>query len=309
MIGSSKTYVSQQKITEVYLDGASRGNPGESGIGILIITADDNREEIKEYIGKNTNNEAEYKALVKALGCLAERKISSAKIHTDSQLIANQINGLWKIKNPKLAKLNQKAKNLLSIFSSLEIKHIPRKQNLEADKLANQAIDGYKEAVKVDSILKPQENLLYKPTVEPLLTDIPQQKITEVYLDGASRGNPGESGIGILIITADGSREEIKEYIGKNTNNEAEYKALVKALGCLAERKISSAKIYTDSQLIANQINGLWKIKNPRLAKLNQKAKNLLSIFSSLEIKHIPREQNLEADRLANQAIDRYFNN
>ncbi len=136
-----------------------------------------------------------------------------------------------------------------------------------------------------------------------------QGKIAEVYLDGASRGNPGESGIGVLIITTDGRREEIREYLGKGTNNEAEYKALIKALDCLAERGIRSAKIHTDSQLVANQMNGIWRTRNSRLGDLNRKAKNLLSAFSSLEIKHIPRERNSEADRLANEAIDRYASN
>ena len=133
-------------------------------------------------------------------------------------------------------------------------------------------------------------------------------KITEVYVDGASRGNPGESGIGVLVIYPDSRRKEIREYIGKGTNNEAEYKALIAALGCLRREKISEVKIHTDSQLVASQMNGLWKVKDPKLRILHSEAKKLASSLAALEIEYVPRENNAEADALANEAIDRYFN-
>ena len=133
-------------------------------------------------------------------------------------------------------------------------------------------------------------------------------KTTEVYIDGASRGNPGKSGIGVLIIRPDGSREEIREYIGRGTNNEAEYKALIKALAYLVAEKIHTVKIHTDSQLVASQMNGLWKVKDPKLRILHSEAKKLVSLIPTFEIEYIPRENNTEADALANEAIDRYFN-
>lgn len=137
---------------------------------------------------------------------------------------------------------------------------------------------------------------------------MPPGKITEVYVDGASRGNPGESGIGVLVIRPDGSRREIRKYIGRGTNNEAEYKALIAALGHLLAEKISEAKIHTDSQLVASQMNGLWKIKDPKLRILHSEAKKLASLLGAFEIEYVPRENNAEADTLANEAIDRYFN-
>lgn len=133
-------------------------------------------------------------------------------------------------------------------------------------------------------------------------------KITEVYVDGASRGNPGESGIGVLVIRPNRTRKEIREYIGRGTNNEAEYKALISALGHLLAEEISEAKIHTDSQLVASQMNGLWKVKDPKLRILHSEAKKLASLFATLEIEYVPRENNAEADALANEAIDRYFN-
>ncbi len=133
-------------------------------------------------------------------------------------------------------------------------------------------------------------------------------KITEVYIDGASRGNPGESGIGVLVIRPDASSEEIKEYIGRGTNNEAEYKALIKALAYLVAEGSATVKIHTDSQLVASQMNGLWKVKDPKLRILHSEAKKLVSSIPAFEIEYIPRERNTEADGLANEAIDRYFN-
>ncbi len=137
---------------------------------------------------------------------------------------------------------------------------------------------------------------------------MPPGKTTEVYIDGASRGNPGESGIGVLMIRPDGTREEIREYIGRGTNNEAEYKALIAALGHLLTEEVSEAKIHTDSQLVASQMNGLWKVKDPKLRILHSEAKKLASSLAALEIGYVPRENNAEADALANEAIDRYFN-
>ena len=133
-------------------------------------------------------------------------------------------------------------------------------------------------------------------------------KITEVYIDGASRGNPGESGIGVLVIRPDASREEIREYIGRGTNNEAEYKALIKALAYLVAEGSATVKIHTDSQLVASQMNGLWRVKDPKLRILHSEAKKLVSLIPAFEIEYIPRERNTEADGLANEAIDRYFN-
>lgn len=132
-------------------------------------------------------------------------------------------------------------------------------------------------------------------------------KTTEVYTDGASRGNPGESGIGVLVIRPDSSKEEIGEYIGIGTNNEAEYKALIKALGYLTAEGSPAARIHTDSQLVASQMNGLWKVKDPKLKILHSEAKRLASLLPALKIEYVPRENNTEADRLANEAIDRYF--
>ena len=129
----------------------------------------------------------------------------------------------------------------------------------------------------------------------------------EIYIDGASRGNPGDAGIGILIKETDGKTREITKYLGTKTNNQAEYTALIEALESVRELNGRPIRIFTDSLLVANQVNGLWKVKHAEIIPLNKKARSLLSEYKDITIRHIPRELNSEADRLANLAIDEYF--
>ena len=128
-----------------------------------------------------------------------------------------------------------------------------------------------------------------------------------VYTDGASRGNPGKSGIGVVI--KDSSQKtihQIKRYYPRLTNNQAEYQALILALEFICENNIKKASFFTDSQLLSNQINGNWKVKHPEIIKLNKDALKLTSKLQEFSISYIPREKNSEADSLANAAIDEY---
>ncbi|MEO8514921.1 MAG: ribonuclease HI family protein [Ignavibacteria bacterium] len=132
---------------KVFTDGASRGNPGESGIGIIIY--DDNDNIIKkwnEYVGKGTNNQAEYLALIKSIELLKELKqttdIEFVVFHADSELMVKQLKLEYKVKDEGLKslfkKFNIEIENLKIPYT---IKHVERKLNKEADKLANEGID------------------------------------------------------------------------------------------------------------------------------------------------------------------------
>ncbi|MCL5036905.1 MAG: reverse transcriptase-like protein [Chloroflexi bacterium] len=128
----------------------------------------------------------------------------------------------------------------------------------------------------------------------------------KVFIDGASRGNPGHSGAGVSITDADGGEIfRLKKYLGKMTNNQAEYNALLLALEKLAELGIRNAGIYSDSELIVRQVKGQYKVKNQDLMKLLIKVRNPWGF--TWKISHIPREENKAADRLANEAIDEKF--
>jgi ribonuclease HI len=125
----------------------------------------------------------------------------------------------------------------------------------------------------------------------------------EIYIDGASKGNPGPSGIGIIIIKDGSVIREISRYIGPATNNIAEYSALICALQEGLLLKADALRIKSDSELLCRQLNRDYKVKSANIIGLYTQALRLLSGFKEVSIKHIPREQNSSADRLATQAV------
>jgi len=129
-------------------------------------------------------------------------------------------------------------------------------------------------------------------------------RVARVFIDGASKGNPGPSGIGILVLDAHGKEiKKISEKISDTTNNVAEYRALLRGIAECLKSGFSSVLFFTDSQLLARQINGLYRIKDDKLKPLHVKVKSELSNFKSWEVTHIPREQNVVADKLANESF------
>ena len=128
-----------------------------------------------------------------------------------------------------------------------------------------------------------------------------------VNIDGASRGNPGPAGIGVVFIRDNTRITEYKEFIGKKTNNQAEYAALKKALQ-IASTFDNELTVLSDSQLIVNQRTKLYKVRSKQLKIIFREISNLERRFKMVIYKHIPREKNEYADLLANQAIDEHNN-
>lgn len=128
-----------------------------------------------------------------------------------------------------------------------------------------------------------------------------------LYMDGASKGNPGDAGIGV-VISDDGGNvlKELAEYIGKATNNAAEYTALIRGLQESIKLDATSVEINTDSELLARQLAGVYKVKSDNLKPLYAQAMALLKTFSSAKISHMKRELNKRADELANEGINSY---
>lgn len=124
-----------------------------------------------------------------------------------------------------------------------------------------------------------------------------------VEIDGGAWGNPGEAGAGVVITYPDGTQEEHTVYLGHATNNVAEYAALLAALQRLGELQAQEVEVRTDSELLARQLTGAYRVRAPHLKPLWQRAQALLARFSHVRIVAIPREQNARADRLAEQAI------
>ncbi len=129
-----------------------------------------------------------------------------------------------------------------------------------------------------------------------------------IHVDGASRGNPGLAAAGVAIDDERGSAVLHRGvFLGKATNNEAEYRALVIALGHALSLGAGRVSVRSDSELMVNQINGRYRVREPRLQVLHAQAMALLGRFPSFDVAHVRREQNLVADGLANQAIDEYI--
>lgn len=130
-----------------------------------------------------------------------------------------------------------------------------------------------------------------------------------VFTDGASRGNPGPASYGFTIETGDGKLLfEKGKYIGIATNNVAEYSAVLSALELIKEKfhKEKSVEInfYADSKLVVEQLSGRYKIKSPHLRLIIEDIKVLEKLFNEVSYNHVPREQNTEADSMANKALD-----
>ena len=125
-----------------------------------------------------------------------------------------------------------------------------------------------------------------------------------VYFDGASRGNPGPAAVGWAIVTSDGIVADGSETIGRATNNEAEYEALVRALEAARDYGLSEADVRGDSQLVVKQVRGEWRVNEPRLRERRVRARELLEGFDRWSLEHVPREINDRADELANDALD-----
>ena len=125
------------------------------------------------------------------------------------------------------------------------------------------------------------------------------------YIDGGSRGNPGVAGYGVHVQDEGGvTVASLSENLGIRTNNFAEYSALIGALRYALANEYDGMRAYADSELMVRQINGVYKVKSPDLQPLFREAKALISKLKSFSIDHVPREQNREADRLANLAMD-----
>ena len=122
----------------------------------------------------------------------------------------------------------------------------------------------------------------------------------EAYIDGGSRGNPGEAGIGVHFPGI----VRIAEYIGTGTNNYAEYSALLSALRFAVFSRCEELQIYADSELVVKQITGEYQVKNEGIRLLYNRAVRWIDLIPRFSIHHVRRENNKEADKLANLAMD-----
>jgi ribonuclease HI len=139
---------------------------------------------------------------------------------------------------------------------------------------------------------------------------VEHDKVEELllYCDGGSRGNPGPSAIGAVVFDAATDPPEliaeVSECIGVTTNNVAEYKALIAGLEAVAHLRARVVHVRADSLLVIKQLRGEWKVKHANIKPLAAAARALLAEYEVVDLQHVPREENIEADALVNQALD-----
>jgi len=137
------------------------------------------------------------------------------------------------------------------------------------------------------------------------VTPEPQRKALVLHVDGGARGNPGPAAIGIVISAPDGELvDEVAERIGSATNNVAEYRALLRGLERARELGASELEIIGDSELVARQVTGVYKVKHPAMKPLHDQAQAALRGFDRWHIRTVPRAKNARADALVNAALD-----
>ena len=123
-------------------------------------------------------------------------------------------------------------------------------------------------------------------------------------VDGGARGNPGPAGYGVRIERGDGAIVELKESLGTATNNVAEYRGLLAALEWAAQHGVERLHVRSDSLLLVKQMLGEYRVKHQGLLPLHERARSLVRQIGRVTFEHVRREQNKDADRLANEAMD-----
>jgi ribonuclease HI len=130
-------------------------------------------------------------------------------------------------------------------------------------------------------------------------------KRTRLFTDGAARGNPGPAGAGAVIVNPEGHIvAKIGKFLGDSTNNVAEYMGLILGLKRAKAMGIKELDVFSDSELLVKQLAGEYEVKAEHLRPLHDEARSLLGAFSAIQVRHIPREQNAQADAMSNRAID-----
>lgn len=144
------------------------------------------------------------------------------------------------------------------------------------------------------------------PQEAPIRKTLAGDRSMVLEFDGGSRGNPGPAGVGARLLTEDGvTLYELGEFIGQATNNVAEYTALLRGLKAALAWKASKLSIRTDSELVAKQLKGEYKIKSPELKPLYYEAVRMIEKLGAVKVFHVYREENKRCDALANAAMDK----
>jgi ribonuclease HI len=299
----------------IHTDGACKGNPGHASIAYVITDADGETVLAQaRYIGRETNNVAEYTALVEALTAAHELGVRRVEAFSDSELMVKQVSGEYRVKNEVLRPLCQQVLAGLRLFESASLTHVPREQNSEADKLAGDAIRAHLEAEGPSDAPEatPDDQAAGPAPVSGAQAPTRaagRGQVYSIHTDGASKGNPGHASIAYVITDADGETVVTDaRYIGAETNNVAEYTALVEALDRARELGLERVEAFSDSELMVKQVSGAYAVRNETLRPLCDDVIAGLRVFKSASLTYVPRAENKRADKLAGDAIKEHLN-
>lgn len=193
---------------------------------------------------------------------------------------------------------------LVLIHKSIDIEKLKEQDKTITKKRVDKLFQGIINYVKKESLAVPEKEIAGTSSIKK------EADLIVVNVDGASKGNPGESGIGVAIFDKDSNLiNEAYDYLGVATNNIAEYKALIFGIKLSIEYNAKRVLFKSDSELMVKQIKGEYKVKNARLKLLFAEVQSLLKKLSNWKIMHVPREENKEADLLANKGVEMSIKN
>jgi ribonuclease HI len=193
---------------------------------------------------------------------------------------------------------------LVLIHKGIDVEKLKEQDKTITKKRVDKLLQNLKDHIKKDDLIISDKEIIDTSNINKEID------LIVVNVDGASKGNPGESGIGVAIFDKDSNLiDEACDYLGVATNNIAEYKALI--LGLRLSIKYNAKKILfkSDSELMVKQIKGEYKVKNTQLKLLFAEVKDLFKKLPNWEIMHVPREENKEADLLANKGVEMSMKN
>ena len=193
---------------------------------------------------------------------------------------------------------------LVLIHKSIDIEKLKEQDRTITKKRVDKLFQVLKDHVKKDDLAVSEKGITDTLNIKK------EADLIVVNVDGASRGNPGESGIGVAIFDKDSSLiSEACDYLGVATNNIAEYRALILGIKLSTEYNAKRTLFKSDSELMVKQIKGEYKVKNTQLKLLFAEAQSLLKKLPNWKIMHVPREENKEADLLANKGVEMSMKN
>ncbi|MGR3294589.1 MAG: ribonuclease HI family protein [Candidatus Scalindua sp.] len=193
---------------------------------------------------------------------------------------------------------------LVLIHKSIDIETLKEQDKTITKKRVDNLFQDLKDHVKKEDLAAPEKEIAGTSCIKK------EADLIVVNVDGASKGNPGESGIGVAIFDKDSNLiNEACDYLGVATNNIAEYKALIFGIKLSIEYNARKVLFKSDSELMVKQIKGEYKVKNAQLKLLFAEAQSLLKKLPNWKIMHVPREENKDADLLANKGVEMSIKN